>query len=96
MDGEENQKSRQDEKKVLAAKEDRIKAETAYNKNNIKSTDQEEVKVSQERSKIIERVTYKNGVVKSRLVGIIKKGKVIHNAGLDKKWTNPNKNALKK
>jgi hypothetical protein len=79
--------------KVKEAKNSTI---AQYTKDKIKKTEQEEVKVSTERSKIIERVTYKNGVVKSRLVGTLKKGKVIFNAGMEKQWLNPNKNALKK
>lgn len=97
MSGETQEKENKEQTaavdKVKEAKKNTI---AQYTKDKIKDTEQEEVKVSTERSKIIERVTYKNGVVKSRLVGTIKKGKVIYNAGLEKKWLNPNKNALKK
>lgn len=57
-----------------------------YTEKNVKDRHQEEIKVAVDRSKIVEKVTYKNGVIKSKIVGVLKKGKVIHNAGLDPKW----------
>lgn len=62
-----------------------------YSPKNIKSKDQEEIRVSTERVKVVERVTYRNGVVKSRIVGVLKKGKIIYNAGIDKKFLPGNK-----
>jgi len=38
------------------------------------------------KTKIIERVKYKNGVVKERIKGILKNGNVIYDNGIDKKF----------
>jgi len=40
---------------------------------------------SGQRSKIIESITYKNGVVKNKCIGIVKDGKLIKDFGVDKK-----------
>lgn len=53
----------------------------AYTK--AKKREQDVTKIQTEKGmkeKIIERVTYHNGVVKSRLVGIVKDGKLIYGA----------------
>jgi hypothetical protein len=97
MNDKESQKEIEEKTTAIEKVKDAKKNTIAqYTEDNIKKTEQEEIKVSTERSKVVERVTYKNGVVKSRLVGILKKGKIIYNAGLEKQWLNPNKNAFKK
>jgi hypothetical protein len=57
----------------------------SYSKNNIKSKEQTSIKDG-DKVKIVERCVYKNGVVKQRMVGILKRGKVISNYGIDKKF----------
>ena len=62
-----------------------------YTERNVKSKEQSEIKVDRDKSKVVERVVYKNGVEKSRIVGMIKKGKIVYNYGMEKKFLPGNK-----
>jgi len=69
------------------------KNETAYSEANVVNRIQraEHLRTSVgDKTKIIETVTYKNGVAKSKCKGIIKGKHVISNSGIDEKFLKGN------
>jgi hypothetical protein len=81
---EENEKRIQDKKVTKANKslysDDKIVNKEQYAKHLSTSVG--------DKTKIIEVVTYKNGVVKSKCKGIMKGRHVVSNSGIDKKFLN--------
>ena len=75
-----------EQEKKEEVKKKSIKNQKMYSKDQIKKVEQYKKHMKDvdgaEREKIIEAVTYKNGVVKECIKGIIKNGKVLFNAGI--------------
>ena len=85
-----NNKAEENEAKVRDEKVTRLNEES-YKDKNIKSVKEIRDKFKdakgKTKEKVIERVTYKNGVVKNRLVGVYKEGRLIYNVASKSKKT---------
>lgn len=84
IDNEENERKKVDKKTTL-------KNDESYSTQNIISREQKAINLRTlhgDKTKIIETVTYKNGVVKSRVKGILKGKRVVSNSGIDAKLLN--------
>lgn len=70
--------------------ESKDRTNAAYDKRNVKSSEQIVVPVNAEKKKVMLRRVFKNGVSKTELIGVIKNNKIIVNRGIDQKIIHDN------